>query len=91
MGKAKEGLAELHKEALDRFTLVQNVEGEQRKLAVKDMLFANAEDGQWEDEAIEKRKDKPRYTINRVAGALDQLVGDQRQNSVAIDIDPFRS
>lgn len=85
MAKEK-SLEAVHKEALERFNSVWNAEKDQRRLAIEDMRFAHAEDGQWDEQAIEKRKDRPRYTINRIAGAIDQVVGDQRQNRTQIKV-----
>jgi hypothetical protein len=80
--------AGLHRQAVDRFELVQEMERGQRALAVEDMAFAHAEEGQWEEGVVAKRKDRPRFTINRIAGSIDQLVGDQRQNRTSIDVLP---
>ena len=79
---------ELHALALKRFQRIENKERDQRALAIEDITFAQTEDGQWDDGAKEKRKNRPRYTINRVAGAIDQLIGDQRQNRTDIKIRP---
>lgn len=81
-------LTQIHKEALKRFYRIENRERKQRQLAIEDMRFVNAEDGQWTEEAIERRADRPRYTINRVAGAVDQAIGDQRQNRTRIKVNP---
>ncbi len=81
-------LQEIHKEALERFSNVSTAEKDQRTKAIEDAQFAHSEDGQWEEESIEKRKDRPRYTLNRVAGALDQVNGDQRQNRTQIKVRP---
>ncbi len=78
----------VHAVAIKRFERVENKERDQRKLAVEDIKFAQTEDGQWDEGAIEKRKGRPRFTINRVAGAIDQLIGDQRQNRTDIKIRP---
>lgn len=83
---SEEELQAIHKEALERFEDVFNREKSQRELAIEDMRFTHAEDGQWEEKAIEKRKDRPRYTVNRVAGAIDQVSGDQRQNRTQIKV-----
>jgi len=85
MAKEKE---DIHATALKRFTRVEDKEREQRMEAVEDIRFAQTSDGQWDDNAKEKRKNRPRYTINRVAGAIDQLIGDQRQNRTDIKIRP---
>ncbi len=78
----------IHSLALKRFSRVENKERDQRKLAIEDIKFAQTEDGQWDDGAKEKRKNRPRFTINRVAGAIDQLIGDQRQNRTALKVRP---
>lgn len=81
-------LEEVHREAVDRFQVLQDKEQDQRSLAIEDAKFANSEDGQWEDGAKEKRQDRPRYTINRVAPAIAQVEGDQRQNRISIKVRP---
>lgn len=78
----------IHALAIKRFTRVENKERDQRKLAVEDIKFGQTEDGQWDEGAKEKRKNRPRFTINRVAGAIDQLIGDQRQNRTALKVRP---
>jgi len=78
----------LYTEALLRFEAARLMDWEQRKLAVEDLLFINAEDGQWSEDVVTKRKDRPRYTIDRISGAIDQIVGDQRQNRTGIKVSP---
>ena len=63
-------LAVIHKEAIKRFETIMRRERDQRALAVEDSKFAHTPEGQWDESAISKRKDRPRYTINRVAGAI---------------------
>ncbi len=90
-GKAKgsaESLERIHQTAVERFQRVESREREQRSLAVEDIKFAQTEDGQWDENAKTKRANRPRFTINRVAGAIDQLIGDQRQNRTDIKIRP---
>lgn len=84
-------LEKVHKRALDRFAVIQTREKDQRALAVEDAKFINVEDGQWDDDAKSKRKNRPRYTIDRTSPAIEQLVGDQRQNRTSIKIDPVSS
>jgi hypothetical protein len=87
--KTKEGdLVAIHKEAVERFEVIMTRERDQRALAVEDAKFAHTPDGQWDDDATEKRQGRPRYTINRVAGAIDQLVGDRRQTETGIKVRP---
>lgn len=75
-------------DALKQFEQAKGSDAEQRSLAIQDMLFVNAEDGQWDEDAIEKRANRPRYTIDRVSPALDQIEGDQRQTSKGINVAP---
>tara|TARA_R110000850_G_scaffold245205_2_gene370038 strand:+ start:970 stop:3087 length:2118 start_codon:yes stop_codon:yes gene_type:complete len=82
-------LAAIHKEAIKRFETIMSRERDQRALAVEDAKFAHTPNGQWDESAITKRQDRPRYTINRVAGAIDQLVGDRRQNQTDIKVRPI--
>lgn len=79
---------EIHEEAVKRFDNASGSDEIQRVAAIRDMIFVHAEDGQWDEDAIERRRDRPRYTINRVAGAVDQIVGDQRQNRIAVKVSP---
>ena len=85
---AHEDEKDTHQLAMKRFGRVEDKEKSQRSLSVEDTRFAQAEDGQWDEDAKRKRANRPRYTINRVAGAIDQLDGDQRQNSTNIKIRP---
>lgn len=79
---------ELIKEALERFSIAQNYDKDQRALAIEDAKFAHSPDGQWDDQAKVAREGRPRYTINKVAGAIDQVIGDQRQSRVDIKVRP---
>lgn len=78
----------IHKTALKQFDAIQNAELEQRRFAVEDALFAHAEDGQWTDDAIDKRGDRPRYTFNRVIGVIKQITGSHKQNRSVIKVSP---
>jgi hypothetical protein len=78
----------IHKTALKRYQAIQNNERGQRNEALNDIKFAQVEGGQSSDDYKAKRKDRPIFTINRIAGAIDQLNGDQRQNRTAIKIRP---
>jgi len=79
---------ERHKEGLKRFELARNADREQRKLMVEDLLFLAAEDGQWSEDVVTKRKDRPRYTIDKISGAKDQIIGNQRQTRSGIKVIP---
>lgn len=80
--------AKIHKEAMTRFEVVETKEKRERELAVEDAIFNHAEDGMWTEDEIKKRKDRPRLSINKVAGAIKQVVGDQRQTQTDIKVVP---
>jgi hypothetical protein len=61
-------------------------EGDNRDLAVEDLRFIYDEDGQWTQESKNKRHGRPCYTYNRVIGAVNQVIGDQRQNKPSIKV-----
>lgn len=65
-------------------------ERENYRLAAEDMRFVD-DDGpaaQWEANALTKRAGRPCYTFDRTSSSIDQVKGDQRQNSPGIIIRP---
>ena len=81
-------LKKIHAEGTGRFEAILDRERDDRELAVEDARFVHTPDGQWDEDATRKRKDRPRYTINRIAGAIAQLIGDRRQNRTDIKVRP---
>lgn len=81
-------LEAIHKHAMERYESIPQFERNNRSVSVEDLKFAHADDGQWDENAIKKRKNKPRFTINKIAAALDQCIGDQRQNRIQIKVRP---
>lgn len=79
----------IHAEAIQRFEQIEDKK--QRKQAIDDMKFTHVEGGQWDEDARTKRANRPRFTVNRVAGAVAQIVGDQRQNRTSIKVRPVSS
>lgn len=68
--------------ALKRFQEAYDADEEQRSLAKDDDIFANDEGGQWDDLAKRRRAGKPMYTINLVAAAIREVIGNYRQNQI---------
>lgn len=69
-------------EAIKRFQAAYDADEDERSLAMEDEMFAFDEDGQWDDLAKQRRRGKPRYTINQVAAAINETVGNYRQNQI---------
>ena len=76
------------RDILEKFEQAEIAEKEQRRLAIKDLLFVESESGQWDENAIERRANRPRYTIDRISPAIDQIIGDYRQNQTGIKVLP---
>jgi len=77
---------DIHAEAIKNFESVED--REERKKAISDMRFAHVDGAQWDDDASEKRANRPRFSVNKVAPAIAQVVGDQRQNRTSIKVRP---
>ena len=59
-----------------------------RERMADDVKFIYNPDGdnQWDDSLLEQRKGRPCYTFNRTIGAVNQVIGDQRQNKPTIKV-----
>jgi hypothetical protein len=53
-----------------------------RALTIDDGNFVFDEDGQWGKLETERRRGKPRYTINLIAAAVNEVNGNYRQNQI---------
>jgi len=71
-------------EALLRYQEAVDADKEERGLAIDDMVFAFSEDGQWDKLAKHRRRNKPRYTINQIAAAVNEVIGGYKQNRIEI-------
>ena len=81
-------LQNTHRIAMKRFDVASTDEERQREQAVEDTRFAQVEGAQWDEKEYKKRKDRPRYSINKIALPLNQAVGDQRQTRISIKVRP---
>lgn len=73
-----------HTEALSRFKLAQEATRENRELMRDDQKFYAGD--QWPQEVKTMRVGRPMQTINRLPAFVDQIIGDARQNKVAIKV-----
>ena len=79
---------EIVNEAKTRLDFAANFEDEFRNKFVEDLKFVYEDDGQWEQSILNERTDRPCYTFNRTEGAIDEVVGDQRQSRPSIRVRP---
>lgn len=79
-------------EAKRIFSLAQQVERENRELALQDIKFARSGD-QWSEEMRAKRESegRPVLTINKMPAFIRQVVNDARQNKPQIKVFPVDS
>lgn len=78
------------KQALERYLEATEADRDERSLAIDDVVFAFSEDGQWEDLAKARRHNKPRYTINMIAPAINETIGNYRQNRIEMKARPMQ-
>lgn len=50
--------------------------------------FINKKDGQWEPEIYNKMSGRPRYTFDKINPAIDQIMGEIRQNDFTLKTSP---
>lgn len=81
-------LEKIHAKAIKRFEDIYTRERDERREAIEDIRFTHVLGGQWSEEMNEKRKDQPRFTVNRVLAAVMQVTGDQRENRTSIKVIP---
>ncbi len=72
--------------AKNRFKEAQEAESDMREKAVRDIDFADGE--QWEDSDKQDRDGRPTLVINKIAGALKMIRGNQRRSVPAVRVIP---
>lgn len=77
-------------EGLKRYKEAYDADYEQRDLGIEDLIFTYDEDGQWDEIAIARRRNKPRYTINKIAAAVNEIIGNYRQNRIEMKARPMQ-
>lgn len=79
--KPKQNLVDIHREAMENFQKAFSKERDQREKCQQDMRFCLKEGSQWESDVITKRGSRPRFEINKIQTATNQVQADQRQQS----------
>lgn len=86
--KEKADLFSDHTWVLQALEKSQDADHERRELARKSHRFIDDPDGQWEESAAAKFRDKPRYTFDEVDQIVDQVAGDMERSDFDIRIIP---
>lgn len=66
-------------EARQRYTEGESGDSDNRRDMTEDLNFTYVPGAQWDATAKGKRVGRPNYTFNRVIGAVNQAIGEQRQ------------
>lgn len=78
-------------EMLSRFSNAQSYEAENRENYIHDTEFSCSND-QWDENVkVLRGKHRPALTFNRLNGIVKQVIGDYRQNKLAIKVIPSGS
>lgn len=85
-----EDLKKIHEIAMKRSEETFEATRDMREQGLEDVRFAYVNGAQWDDDAIKRRKNKPRYEINKIAPAIRQVTGNQRQNTISMKVRPVR-
>lgn len=86
---AKDVETDLMAEVKKHYELASTAEHHNRLLALDDIRFTDQEGGQWDEETLRRRgRERPAYTFDRLTMAIDQVKGDQRQNTPRTKIRP---
>lgn len=75
-------------EVRDFYERREGAESDLRSQFTSDLRFAYEPGAQWSSEAKAKRAGRPCYEYNRTAGAINQLVGDQRKMRIGGKVRP---
>ncbi len=89
MTKKKQDLPKTHLEAISRLSASISAEGRERNLCIEDQKFVFVEGSQWDSLGKNKRSDRPRYTSNKVAVPVNQIIGEQRMNRITVKVRPL--
>ena len=81
-------LAAIHTEALTEFNRTQAALQDERKQCITDRRFASIPGAQWEGQYEDAFANRPRMEINKIAMALNRVVGEYRNNRVMVDFVP---
>lgn len=77
-----------HSEALNQLGKSMEANEDMREMCRDSDDFINKKDGQWEDHLQQKMSGRPRYTFDKVNPAIDQVVGEIRQNDFTLRVSP---
>lgn len=77
-----------HDKAIEQLRKSMDSEHDIREQCRDSDDFINKKDGQWEPEIYSKMSGRPRYTFDKINPAIDQIMGEIRQNDFTLKVSP---
>lgn len=76
--------------AKKRYPMAIDAERDQRALVCEDIEFALIEDHQWGEYEKQRRRKRPKYEVNKIALAINQVIGDMLQSQITAKVRPSK-
>jgi hypothetical protein len=89
MPRPTNAAAKLIAEVKDCYSRAVADDAANRDLALEDIRFVDEEGAQWDEETRKNRGSRPCYSFDRTSISIDQVKGDQRQNTPQIKVLPI--
>ena len=77
-----------HDKAIEQLKKSMDAEHDIREQCRDSDDFINKKDGQWDPEIYNKMSGRPRYTFDKINPAIDQIMGEIRQNDFTLKVSP---
>ena len=77
-------LANIHAEAMREFEGIQSAMRDERLQCLQDRRFYSLAGAQWEGPLGEQFENKPKFEVNKIAGAVIRIINEYRNNRIAV-------
>jgi hypothetical protein len=77
-------LANIHAEAMREFEGIQSAMRDERLQCLQDRRFYSIAGAQWEGPLGEQFENKPKFEVNKIAGAVIRIINEYRNNRIAV-------
>lgn len=77
-------LANIHAEAMSEFEGIQSAMRDERLQCLQDRRFYSLAGAQWEGPLGDQFENKPKFEVNKIAGAVIRIINEYRNNRIAV-------
>ncbi|QDP53226.1 MAG: putative portal protein [Prokaryotic dsDNA virus sp.] len=88
---SKKSNRELLDKVKERFKMMSEADGRNRREAMEDMKFANVPGAQWDDNMKQERGNRPCYEFNKVRISSKRIINEMRANRPAAKVRPVET